>query len=130
MSRNVLAYIYGEEGKFSKADSTIDRLLAEYSESRTFLWSKVKLEFKKKNYAYAADLYADIFAIYNSHNSKNYANLAQCKLLIGKCFYELGERDKAKQALKEVITYKKYANEYPIIKDYCREAYGLLSRML
>ncbi len=130
MSRNVLAYIYGEEGKFSKADSTIEHLLTEYSESRTFLWSKAKLELKKKNYAYAADLYNDLFAIYDSHNSKNYANLAQCKLRIGKCFYELGERDKSKQALKEVINYKKYADEYPIIKDYCREAYSTLSRML
>lgn len=130
MSENVLAYIYGEEGKFSKADSTIDHLLTQYPESRTFLWSKAKLEFKKENYAYAADLYSNLFAIYDSHNTKNYANLAQCKFLIGKCFYELGERDKAKQALKEVITYKQYSNEYPVIKDYCREAYGLLSRML
>lgn len=130
MSKDVLASIYGEEGEFAKADSIIDRLLMDYSDSRLFLWNKVQLTFKQKKYAHAADLYDRLFAMYDSHNKKNYANLAYCKLYIGKCFYELGEKDRAKEALKEVIAYKEHVEEYPQIKDYCREAYGLLSRML
>jgi len=130
ISKNVLASIYGEEGEFGKADSIIDRLLMDYSDSRVFLWNKVQLAFKQKNYAHAADLYNRLFAMYDNHNKKNYSNLAYCKLYVGKCFYEIGEKEKAKQALKEVIAYKQHAAEYPQIKDYCREAYGLLSRML
>jgi len=130
MSKNILASIYGEEGEFGKADSIIDRLLMDYSDSRVFLWNKVQLEFKQKNYAHSADLYNRLFAMYDNYNNKNYANLAYCKLYVGKCFYALGEKDKAKQALKEVIAYKQHAAKYPQIKDYCREAYGLLSRML
>ncbi len=130
MSRNALAYIYGEENDFSNADAIIDSLLLDYPKSRIFLWNKANLEFKKKNFLHAAELYNNIFSMYYSHNNKNFANLAQCKLFIGKCFYELEEKDEAKKALKEVIGFKKYANKYPKIKDYCREAYALLSRIL
>ena len=126
---NSLVFIYGEEADFNKADSIIDSLLSKYPESRTFLWSKAELEFKKKNYRNAADLYSDLFSKYNVHNDKNYANLAQCKLLMGKCFYELKEKERAKEALKDVIGFKIHSENYPQIKEYCRQAYGLLSRI-
>jgi tetratricopeptide (TPR) repeat protein len=128
-AKNSLVFIYGEEGDFNKADSIIDGLLSKYPDSRTFLWNKAELEFNKKNYLVAADLYNNLFSIYNSQNNKNYANLAQCKLFIGKCFYKLKEEKKAKQALKKVISFKKYSDEYPQIKIHCRVAYGLLSRI-
>ena len=128
-AKNSLVFIYGEEGDFNKADSIIDSLLSKYPDSRTFLWNKAELEFNKKNYLEAADLYNNLFSIYNSQNNKNYANLAQCKLFIGKCFYKLKEEKKAKPALKKVISFKKYSDEYPQIKIYCQVAYGLLSRI-
>ena len=128
-AKNSLVFIYGEEGDFNKADSIIDSLLLKYPDSRTFLWNKAESEFNKKNYLVAADLYSDLFSIYNSQNNKNYANLAQCKLFTGKCFYKLKEEEKAKQALKKVISFKKYSDEYPQIKIYCQVAYGLLSRI-
>ena len=129
-TKNALVFIYGEEKQYDKATNIIDSLLLGYLGSRTFLWSKANLEFKKKNYYLAADLYDDLFFIYNTHNNKNYANLTQCKLFIGKCFYELQEKENAKQALKDVISFKKFSDKYPQIKKYVREAYGLLSRLL
>lgn len=129
-ARNSLAFVYAEEEQYDRATSIIDSLLSEYPQSKTFLWNKAYLEFKKENYHYAVDLYADLYVLYDAENEKNYSNLAQCKLLIGKCFYELKEKKMAKEALKEVIGFKKHADTYPKIKKYCREAYGLLSRIL
>jgi len=129
-SKNSLVFIYGEEKNYNKADSIINSILLKYPGSRTLLWNKAELEFKNKNYLIAADLYTNLFSMYDTLNNKNYSNLAQCKLFIGKCFYELQEKDKAKEALKDVIGYKKHSKKYPKIKGYCREAYGLLSRLL
>jgi len=129
-ARNSLAFIYSEERQYDVATNIIDSLLLEYPGSKTFLWNEAYLEFKKKNYYLAVVLYNNLYTLYDSQNEKNYSNLAQCKLLIGKCFYELKEKEMAKDALKEVIRLKKYADKYPKIKKYCREAYGLLSRIL
>jgi len=127
---NSLVFIYGEERKYDRAASIIDTLLARYPGSKTFLWNKAELEFKKKNYSAAIELYNTLFAKYDAQNDKNYSNLAQCKLYVGKCFYELKIRDSANKSLKEVIGYKAYADRYPKIKEYCREAYALLSKLL
>jgi len=127
-ARNSLVFIYGEEKEFDKATYIIDSLLKEYSESKTFHWNKAELEFKKKNYPVALELYQWLFNRYITE--ENYSNLAQCKLYIGKCYYEMGNRIEAKKALKEVIGYKKYEARYSKIKEYCREAYRLLSRIL
>lgn len=129
-AKNSLVFICGEEGRFDEATSIIDTLLAQYPNSKTFLWNKAELEFKKKNYYTAIESYNNLYARYDAQNDKNYSNLAQCKLFIGKCFYELKERESARQSLKEVINYKKYSDKYPKIKQYCREAYALLSRLL
>lgn len=129
-ARNSLAFIYTEEGQYEKAEVIIDSLLKEHPTSKTFLWSKADLEYKRQNYRVAADLYGDLFNRYDVHNKKNYANLAQCRLYIGKCFAELGEKDDARRNLKEVIKFKEHSDEYPQIKGYCREAYALLNRLL
>jgi len=128
-AKNSLVFIYGEEKKFEKADSIIDELLTLFPEGRTFLWNKAELEYKKKEYLKAIALYDHLFSVYNGRNPKNYANLAQCKFYIGKCYYELKDKEHAREALKEVISYKKHSDEYPQIKQYCRQAYGLLSRI-
>uniref|UniRef100_A0A7C6AG75 Uncharacterized protein n=1 Tax=candidate division WOR-3 bacterium TaxID=2052148 RepID=A0A7C6AG75_UNCW3 len=127
-AKNSLAFIYGEEKKFEIATKIIDSLLLEYPASKTFHWNKAELEFKKKNYNVSLNTYKWLFDQYL--NNANYANLAQCKLYIGKCYYELENRTESKKALKEVIGYKKYQDKYPKIKEYCREAYSLLSRIL
>uniref|UniRef100_A0A7V3RH16 Tetratricopeptide repeat protein n=1 Tax=candidate division WOR-3 bacterium TaxID=2052148 RepID=A0A7V3RH16_UNCW3 len=127
-ARNSLVFIYGEEKKYDIATKIIDSLLLEYPESKTFHWNKAELEFKKKNYPVALDVYQWLYNQYIREN--NYSNLAQCKLYIGKCLYEMGHYQEAKSALKEVIGYKKYQSRYPKIKDYCMEAYSLLSRIL
>lgn len=128
-AKNSLVFIYGEEGKYNKADVIIDSLLSVFPEAKTFLWNKADLEFKKKNYLVAADLYNNLFLVYDSQDNRNYSNLAQCKLFIGKCYFELENKEMAKTALKDVIGFKKYSEKYPKIKKYCREAYGLLSRI-
>ncbi|MEO0123405.1 MAG: tetratricopeptide repeat protein [candidate division WOR-3 bacterium] len=127
-ARNSLVFIYGEEKKFDIATRIIDSLLLQYPDSKTFHWNKAELEFKKKNYEVALSIYKWLFDQYIG--DANYSNLAQCKLYIGKCYYELENRAEAKKALKEVIGYKKYQDKYPKIKEYCREAYSLLSRLL
>jgi tetratricopeptide (TPR) repeat protein len=129
-ARNLLAFLYKEEKKFEQATEIIDSLLSEYPESKTFMWNKAELELKKKNYLAAIDMYTTLYTKYNNQNEKNYANIAQCKLAIGKCYYELEDRENARAALREVIALKQHADHYPQIKGYCREAYGLLSRIL
>ncbi|MEO0215494.1 MAG: tetratricopeptide repeat protein [candidate division WOR-3 bacterium] len=129
-ARNSLVFIYGEEKRYDIATLIIDSLLKEYPLSKTFLWNKAELEFKKENFSRAIELYSELYRRYEEHNEKNFSNLAQCKLYIGKCHYRLKEKDKAREALKEVIGYKKYENKYPKIKDYAREAYLLLSKLL
>ena len=127
---NSLVFIYGEEGEYERASAIIDSLLVLYPTSRTFLWNKAELEFKNKKYGAAALLFEDLYARYDGHNDKNYANLAQCRLYIGKCFAEMGDRTNARQNLKEVIRFKEYSDQYPQIRGYCREAYALLNRLL
>ncbi|MGB7055564.1 MAG: tetratricopeptide repeat protein [bacterium] len=127
---NSLVFIYGEEGEYERAAAIIDSLLIEYPTSRTFLWNKTELEFKNKNYGVAANLFEELYAQYDAHNEKNYANLAQCRLYMGKCFAELGEKANARKNLKEVIKFKEHSDKYPQIRGYCREAYALLNRLL
>ena len=129
-ARNSLVFIYGEEGEFELAGEIMDSLIAEYPTSRTFLWNKAELEFKRKNYRAAASAFEELYERYDAHNEKNYANLAQCRLYIGKCFAALGDKDSARANLKEVIGLKVHSGEYPQINGYCREAYALLNRLL
>lgn len=127
-AKNSLVFIYGEEKQFDLATKLIDSLIYEYPGSKTFHWNKAELEFKKKNYQSALDVYQWLFDHY--FDEQNYSNLAQCKLYIGKCYFEMGKKNEAKNALKEVISYKIHQNQYPKIKGYCREAYSLLSKLL
>jgi tetratricopeptide (TPR) repeat protein len=128
---NSLVFIYGEEGKYDEAMEIAESLLVQYPKSKTFLWNKAELEYKRKRYAAARELYALLFERYDeSASDKNYSNLAQCKLFTGKCSFELKERGAARTALKEVLQYKQYSERYPKIKEYCREAYSLLSKLL
>ena len=129
-ARNSLVFIYGEEGRFNLAEEIIDSLLVEYPTSKTFKWNKAELEFKRRDFRTAAVVFEDLYDHYDAHNEKNYANLAQCRLYLGKCFVELGEKDKARANLKEVIRLKEYSDRYPQINGYCREAYALLNRLL
>ncbi|UCD05407.1 MAG: hypothetical protein JSV98_09890 [candidate division WOR-3 bacterium] len=129
-ARNSLVFIYGEEGQYEKAEVIIDSLLQEYPLSRTFMWNKAELEFKSDNYRAAADAFEDLYNRYDAHNEKNYANLAQCRLYIGKCLSALGEKEGARANLKQVIGFKEHADKYPQINGYCREAYALLNRLL
>jgi len=129
-ARNSLVFIYGEENEYERAEAIIDSLLNEYPASRTFLWNKAELEFKNKKFRVAAGIYQELYARYEVLNDKNYANLAQSRLYIGKCFAELGEKDEARRNLKEVIRYKEFSDMYPQINGYCREAYALLNRLL
>jgi tetratricopeptide (TPR) repeat protein len=129
-ARNSLVFIYAEEGEYEKAAAIIDSLLAQYPTSRTFLWNKAELEFKRENYRIAAAIYEDLFCHYDMQNEKNYANLAQCRLYVGKCFAALSDKDEARRNLKEVIKFKEFSDSYPQINGYCREAYALLNRLL
>jgi len=128
-AKNSLVFIYGEEKMFAAADQIIEELLDAYPRGKTFLWSKAELDFKKENYRHALQSYAELYSRYNAENTKNYANLAQSKLYMGKCYIELGEKTNARAALKDVVNYKEQAGQYPKIKDYAREAYNLLSRI-
>jgi len=129
-ARNSLVFIYGEEGEYDVARAIIDSLLVEYPTSRTFLWNKAELEFKSTNYRVATNLFKRLYDQYDAQNEKNYANLAQCRLYMGKCFTALGDKVEARDNLKEVIKFKEFSDTYPQIRGYCREAYALLNRLL
>jgi len=124
-----LAFIFGEEKDYPQANMIIDELLTAYPSGRTFLWSKADLEMKQEHYESAAVIYRSLHDTYRTLESPNYANCAQCKLFEGTCYYELKKFDAAQEVLKTVISYKMYADRYPIIKNYCREAYSLLTRL-
>lgn len=128
-AQNSLVFIYGEEKNYSLAHSLSEQLIELYPGSKTFLWSKADLEYKEKDFTAAIKTYGELLTRYQAEDKKNYSNIAQCQLLIGKCHYELDEKDKAREALKSVVRLKPYSDDYPLIKDYCREAYGLLSRI-
>jgi hypothetical protein len=49
---------------------------------------------------------------------------------MGKCYNALQDREKARQALKDAINYRKHSDAYPQIKAYVREAYSILSKIL
>ncbi len=127
-AENSLAFIFTEEDDFVEAARYADTLRLRYPASKTFLWNKANLVFKQRHYAEAAELYGELFRRYEP--LANYSNLAQCKLLMGTCYYELGDREKARQAFKDVIAYKKYGSDYPLIKGYVREAYSWLSKVM
>lgn len=129
-AENSLVFIYGEEKKYSRAAELIDQLLARYPRSKTFLWSKADIKYRQRDFTAAAELYTELFDSYNAIEPKNFSNLAQCQLLIGKCYYELQDRDRARAAFREVVTYKDHTGRFPRIRDYCREAYALLGKLL
>lgn len=126
---NSLAFMYSEERDYQQADTIINRLLSGHPNARTFLWTKADIEMKQERYGSAATIYRMLHDVYDGLAIPNYANCAQCKLLEGTCYYELNEPDAARDAFKTVISYKMYADRFPMIKDYSREAYGLLARI-
>jgi tetratricopeptide (TPR) repeat protein len=126
---NSLAFIYSEEKDYARADSIIDRLLIDHPNARVFLWTKADLEMKQERYGSAAAIYGMLHDVYIGLPVPNYANCAQCKLLEGTCYYKSDEPDAARDAFRTVISYKEYADRFPTIKDYSREAYGLLTRI-
>jgi len=128
-ANNSLAFIYGEEKEYQQAIATINELLDAYPTSRTFMWTKADLEMKQEHFQSAVTIYQELHDIYLGLMDPNYANCAQCKLLEGKCLYELKEFDAARQALKMVVSYTIYTDRFPVIKAYSREAYGLLARI-
>jgi tetratricopeptide (TPR) repeat protein len=128
-AQNSLVFMLGEEKNYSLAHAINDQLLALYPGSRTFLWSKADLEFKQEIYRAAIETYGELLDRYETENETNYSNIAQCKLFIGKCYVKLDEKDEARAALKDVVRLKPHADKYPLINDYCREAYVLLSRI-
>lgn len=127
-AENSLVFVYGEEAAYDKALALADDLLRRYPRSKTFTWSKAQLAFKMKDHAVALELFQRLYTRYEE--TQNYANMAQCQLLIGKCLIELDDKPAARRALKQTISYKPHADAYPQIKEYCREAYTLLSRLL
>lgn len=127
-AENSLTFVYTEEGNYIEARRFADTLLYRYPQSKTFQWNKAGLEFRDKNYAAAAESYQRLCDSYEPLN--NYANLCQCKLFIGKCYYALKDKEKARQALKDAINYRKHSESYPQIKSYVREAYSLLSKII
>lgn len=129
-ARNSLIFIYGEEGEYETAAAIVEGLRLEYPASKTFLWSAADLAFKRRDHRAAAVLYEELYARYDRSAIKNYANLAQCRLFAGKCLAALDDKDGARVHLKEVIKFKEHSDQYPQIKDYVREAYNLLSRLL
>lgn len=128
-AQNSLIFIHGEEKNYQLAQSLTDQLLTLYPGSKTFLWSKADLEYKQENYHDAIDTYSELLTRYESEENKNYSNIAQCKLIIGKCYLKLDEKEEAREALKDVVRLNHHSEKYPLIKEYCREAYGLLSRI-
>jgi tetratricopeptide (TPR) repeat protein len=126
---NTLAFIYGEEKDYALAMEIIDTLLTLYPRSRTFLWTKADLEMDQEHYDVAAVIYLQLHDIYARLDEPNYANCAQCKLLEGTCYYKMKHKEAAREALKMVIQYKTHAERFPVIKEYSREAYGLLARI-
>ncbi len=127
---NSLVFIFSEERNFDGADSIIEILLSDYPGSKTFLWNKADLAFKKGDYQCAMEVYTSLVEKYAGNGFPNFSNLAQCKLQIGKCHLGLGNKEKARASWKEVIGYREHEHRYPKIKHYCREAYVLLSRNL
>jgi tetratricopeptide (TPR) repeat protein len=127
-AENSLVFVYTEEGDYGPATEFAERLLARFPGSKTFLWNQANLEFKTRNFAAAVLSYKRLFEGYEPLN--NYANLCQCRLFMGKCYYQLKDYGNARQALKEAILYKKYAGSYPPINSYVREAYALLSKII
>jgi tetratricopeptide (TPR) repeat protein len=128
-AQNSLVFILGEEKNYQLAHSLNKQLLTLYPDSKTFLWSKADLEYKEENYQDAIHTYRRLLGRYEAEENKNYSNIAQCKLFVGKCHLKLNEKDEAREALKGVVGLKPHADQYPLIKEYCREAYGLLSRI-
>jgi len=126
---NSLAFIYGEEKEYEHATMIIDELLSNYPASRTFWWTKADLEMDQEHYETAASIYLQLHDTYAGLKHPNYANCAQCKLLEGTCYYKMKQYDTARQALKLVVQYKIHADRFPIIKEYSREAYGILARI-
>jgi hypothetical protein len=127
-AENSLAFVFTEEGDYGKARRYADTLLIRYPKSKTFMWNKAGLEFRDKNYAAAAESYQRLFQAYEPLD--NFANMCQCKLFMGKCYNALQDREKARQALKDAINYRKHSDAYPQIKAYVREAYSILSKIL
>jgi len=128
-AQNSLVFIYGEEKNYSLAHFLNDQLLVLYPGSKTFLWSKADLEYKEEDFRAALKTYNKLLVRYETEENKNYSNIAQCNLIIGKCYLALNEKDEAREALKSVVRLKPHEDKFPLIKEYCREAYGLLSRI-
>ncbi|MBN2621519.1 tetratricopeptide repeat protein [candidate division WOR-3 bacterium] len=126
---NSLAFIYSEEKEYARADSIIDHLLTDHPNARTFLWTKANLEMKQERFGSAAAIYRMLHDVYIELPAPNYANCAQCKLLEGTCYYKSDDPDAARDAFRTVISYKEFADRFPVINDYSREAYGLLTRI-
>ncbi len=121
-AQNALVWIYIQEGKFSNGIPLAEGLLKEYPNSRTFLWSMAGIHMANKKYELAQSYYEKLYAIYDSLDEKNYANMAQSRLYIAKCLFELKKNKEARIACDQVIGFYRHRDQYPQIVSYVNEA--------
>ncbi len=121
-AQNALVWIYTQEGKPGEGLEMAEKLLKNYPRSRTFLWSMGGILVANKKYQQALPTYETLYAIYDSLNVKNYANLAQSKLYIAKCLFELKKFKECRKACDDVIFFYRYRDAFPQIIDYVNEA--------
>lgn len=124
-AQNALVWIYTQEGKQAEGIRLADDLVARYPNSRTFLWSRAGLLLAGRKYEAALVDYERLYAIYDSLSERNYANLAQAKLLAAKCLLELDRTKEARSACDAAIGFYRYRNQYPQINAYVNEAKAL-----
>lgn len=120
--QNALVWIYTQEGRFTEGIELARDLVKDYPNSRTFLWSMGGIFLASKQYEDAIGVFERLYSIYDSLNEKNYANLAQCRLYVARCLFELDRTEECLKTCDEVIGFYRYRSSFPQITNYVNEA--------
>jgi len=98
-----LAWIYIEEKNYALAINCARQGLAQFPNSRFYLWPLGDAQFKNRDFSSALETYSLLLKSVTSEKVNNRYNEIVLYLKLGQCYYHLGDFDKAFSACKQVL---------------------------
>lgn len=123
-----LSFVLREEKRPSEALAVSRELVNEHPKGRTFRWGLGELYIDLGMWKEAKELYEKLLGDIFWYQPKCYTNIYQCKLRLAEVYLALGEREKARSYLWDVVNNKDRIRRDLGYSDIVKDAEKLLKK--
>ncbi len=124
-----LAWIYIKEERFEEAITWAEAGLANFSNSRFFLWPLGDAQFYKEDFASALATYNQLLQSVTAEEFNNRYNETVLHLKIAKCLYELNNYEESKFHAQMVLEIEPHAEVQRRLEEKRADAKDILKRI-